>query len=296
MTTCIPKLVWILVALPNALACAGERHPAPSDEPIASRSNLRRDSVRVVGYQHTVECSRFRIGQGETSSRSFRFDRLAGDEGAFARGPHGVTLSVPNAAAPSTVAEPFQGTADDHSQRVLSYFVDECGLPKWQVGETQISAMMEAGGTVADQLAGKQIVPHFRGYTTIVERAVEGVAVRGSYAWARFNSHDDVVSEEVFWPDLPDQLLEEALSLQADLATTTKRKEYVAKLPPEYHDATPNVILYHSPHFQDELEAFVAVEFEDDGSMRAFDRNGLEARFMFQRASSSNQAPRFKAL
>lgn len=52
--------------------------------------------------------------------------------------------------------------------------------------------------------------PWFAGYYSHLGRAVDGIPVAESTAWARINDDGDVVSEEVRWPSIPASVVAEA--------------------------------------------------------------------------------------
>lgn len=293
MTKFTPILRMIpIVVLTNACGLA----PDPSSDPsvkataaaaaeLTTPSPVAPSGMRLRGYRHMAPCSRMKIGDGVRQDQIFEFERIVGSEGVLAYGKHGVTLGVPNAGAPSTRAERFPGTADDHTARVLRYFVEECGLPSDQVGETHITALMRSEGSVLDKAAGKQETPVLVGYTTVIDRAVAGVSVRGSYAWARFNKNDEVVAEEVYWPEIPDTLLDSASSAQRALQAQPARAQLAQRLPPALQNAPFEVVIHHSPHFQDTFEAVVAVEAPGSASAQRFNLDGTEFRFAHEKAA-----------
>jgi hypothetical protein len=256
----------------------------PEPEPVSTTSSAvvaAPVGSQLPGYRHSPSASKFRLGANVRSDRVFEFDRVVGDEGVIAIGRHGVLLGVPNADAPSTKTAPYSNVAAVHDARVLRYF-KEAGLPEDQVGPTHVTTVIEATGAVSDALNGP-VKPHLVGYNTVIDRQVQGVRVAGSYAWARFNANDEVVSEEVFWPELPAKLVEQAETLKVALTSKSARTNLAEKLPVEFKDQAGEVVIHHSPHFQDQFETFVSVDFQTTkAAERRFGLDGSEFRFAFE--------------
>jgi hypothetical protein len=75
---------------------------------------------------------------------------------------------------------------------------------------------------------------------------VAGIHVEGSYAWAHFNIDDNVVSEGVFWPPIPQSVVDEAVAFAATLSDGASQAAYAAKLPPHLQQKKGRLIIRHS--------------------------------------------------
>lgn len=259
-------------------ACAEAAEPS---EPVQAASKAEAlssvTSTTVKGYAHTAQASRMNLGENVVSDKAFEFTRLVGSRGVLAFGNHGVVLGVPNA---DTKLVPFSRTGEEHTKLVSEYFV-RGGIPSDQLGPTQITASMESSGLVADKKRGIQAKPTLVGYTSILNRQAAGIPVVGSYAWARLGDDGVVNAEEIFWPELPADLVTKASALKASLATDAA-KALAAKLPQEYAGKALEVVIFHSPHFQDSFEAEVLVVAPTSGDARRFRADGSEHHFKFE--------------
>lgn len=228
------------------------------------------------------------MGRNVHSDRRFEFDRWVGDEGVIAVGQHGVVMSVPNADASSLVVAPYSNDASEHEARVLRYFID-AGIPQEQIGETHTNTMIKQEGFVTDLMNGSRPKPSLLGHYTVIDRQIDGIRIAGSHAWARFNANDEVVAEEVFWPELPGSLVDEAKNVKKTLPAIAD------KMPRNFGDRIKKdegeVAIHHSPHFQTSFETFVSVDFQSDSldssaPERRFGADGIERRFAYEEDAS----------
>jgi hypothetical protein len=254
-------------------------------EGAAVASSQLSQRVEFPAFQLSADGSRFATGIVVRTDHLFEFDRVVGTDGVLAFGKHGVTLGVPNADAASVKAPPFRGSGAEHTSKVKDYFLG-AGLPSSQLGEEHIHAAMQQGAALSEQLAG-QAKPTFAGYTTVLYRQLDGIPVRGSYAWARFNAEDVVVAEEVFWPALPAFLVAEAQAFRARLTDPQQREAFLASVPAKHRALTPVVVVTHSPHFQDAFETAVVAEFPTTDDVRHFAADGKAFRFAHQLVADS---------
>jgi hypothetical protein len=74
--------------------------------------------------------------------------------------------------------------------------------------------LLEANGR-SDETT--RTIPRITAYYSVVERAVDGIPVPDSFAWARANSESRIVEEAVYWPALPRDVLAEAKTVQGNV-------------------------------------------------------------------------------
>lgn len=247
----------------------------------------------VSGFHHTLAKSRFKTGRGTYDISSSGFAKSVGDEGVFATRTNGLVMAIPNAGAPATLVPPLSNDADKHNQRVLAYF-RTAGIPPDQIIETRESAAMRATGH--ETASGSDIKTVFDSFTTILLRGVQGFPVVGSYAWARFNVDDDVVSEEIFWPTLPDSVVGDAVALSILVADPGDLARFRARIGVTSEPA--RVVIRHSAATAD--GAFeVAAVFDvlvGVGSGATYERHfnidGTERRFPEETPTSLNPSTR----
>ncbi len=275
-------------------ACASEPSHEPSMPQSVASATLSPSSLsdsRLPGFSHSVEISKMHVGMVIGADRvTSLFERVIGTDGVLALGPNGSGFGIPNGEKLEATV-PFRGTGEAHSAQTLDYFVG-AGLPRSQVDHVDIHAAMIQGGTSEEFMSGRAAPPVLEGYSSILNRALDGVPVRGSFAWARFTGSGTVDAEGVFWPPLDRKLLEDAKELQRALASSQDRRRLLTDvLPKKYANATPLVVIRHSPPFQLELETAVAVEFPDVQGADTFLPDGSPLRFRHQR-QSLNLEPR----
>lgn len=118
----------------------------------------------------------------------------------------------------------------------------------------------------------------FIGYNTIIHRKVGGFVVAGSYAWARFNRDDDVVAEEVYFPELPARVTQEAGALKAILDEPAAKAALFAKIPADLVKEQYEVVIHHSGHYAESWECYASLDFRPmtSSAERRFDGEGRE--------------------
>lgn len=143
-----------------------------------------------------------------------------------------------------------------------------------------------AQNSLSSNSASGPIVPIFDGYTTVVTRQIEGIAVPDSFAAARFNEDDDVIEEWVYWPPLPRAAIDDAKTLAALQVEPSSRSTFRDKLPPFARSGNAGEPTIRHSDFADEC-SFVAfgsydvqVSRSQNGGFRGgthnFDVNGRE--------------------
>lgn len=234
---------------------------------------------RIPGYRHLFNTSKFKMGPtGQTPNvmNNGVYTRYTGPEGAYLEWPNGFAGGVPNANAPATQAEPYSTDDAAHTTLVLTYFKDR-GIPQNQLAPPSISTQIQALSHTSD---GKEIERKLIGYTTILHRTVDGFPVPESHAWARFNRNLEVVSEQVWWPELPGDLLVAANAFRAKLADPSAAVEYKAKLPVTLRDKAGTVTIHHATPVGEFWHAEVSYDIQDKFDIKNFDINGNQLRIV----------------
>ncbi len=252
-----------------------------SSPDMRERSAERSDALAVdavPGYQHTLAKSLFDVGPGQAVDNSLGFERTTGAYGIFARRPTtGFVTALPNTNAPSRTKPALTNVGAVHNQQVLSYFL-AAGLPADQVDRVNAHATMHQAGTREQILGGTAPKPVFDWYSSVVSRSIAGVRVSDSFAWARFNSGGAVVSEAVFWPDIPVSAVNEAHAFQAFVTASS----WKGVLPADV--AEPVVVIHHtSASYDGPFVARASIDSSTPGRagmgiahMRHFDLTGKQ--------------------
>lgn len=160
-------------------------------------------------FRHNPNVSKFRLGTGGKSLNDASYDKIVGSNGVFAM--HRVTgaaLAVPNADAPALKVPALSNIARVHNERVLKYFLG-AGIPKEEIGGMHVTTTM-AGGAPKVQAGTAFKNTRFIAYTTHLERYIDGIPIVDSQAWASFNANDEVMSEGVYWPAIPADVIAKA--------------------------------------------------------------------------------------
>jgi hypothetical protein len=240
-----------------------------------------------AGFKHMANNSRFSLGANPSPKLEFGLSKLVGSDGVFATVPEtGWVLAIPNAHAPSRLADPLTRSPEVHNKAVVDYFVG-AGLPANQVGTVNAHASVQGSGS--GPLAGPLPNGEFAGYTSVITRVVAGVPVPDSFAWARFNINGVVVEEQVYWPTVPNNVVQEAKALVAMLADPTRNAAFARKLPANL--VLGQVVIRHSAgSYRAAFESVASYDVTQPGQMgrvRHFDRNAAE----FAMVSEAEPAP-----
>ncbi len=186
--------------------------------------------------------------------------------------------SVANADSGVDLVGPLSMDAAVHTSAVLSYFAT-AGLPQEQIGTTSVTTRMVDKANSFDPAPKSQLV----GYSTIIGRRINDVRVAGSYAWARLNANGEAMAEEVYWPELPVEVVAAATQLRIMLADSEARASFLAHIPTagSSEDSELEVVIRHSPRFQNAFEAHAAVEVRSPQRRESawYDSSGRELRF-----------------
>jgi hypothetical protein len=270
--------------------CSGTpTEPMPAETravsaPLASSTGL-------PAYVHTPSRSRMALGPSATTSNDGpSVVRVRGDWAALTfDASTGHTLGVPSVGAPSLNREPWSLQLDLHNARVRDYFVS-AGLPSAEVGAIAGHVGGGAGGALGE--APTQFEP--MAYYTVLTRVAKGIVIADSVAWARINSDGDVVSEEIFWPAIPQAVLDEAVALSARLSDASAATTFRAPLP----SGEGRVVIRHSSAYAGgPFEAFasfdVSVALPHGTTVtHHFDSTGAERRLPQERRAPPPRSQR----
>jgi len=220
-------------------------------------------AVATNGYSHKFGQSRFAVGPSWVAKAEFGLDKIVGDWGVFATNQKtGMVLALPNADAPSQARSALAGGPDVHNTAVKSYFVG-AGLPATEIDKVSVFGKMSAGGSGTDDPVDWQ----FASYTSRIDRRHAGLPVVDSFAWAQINDLGEVVTESVYWPQIPDKVAADALSFKAKLADPAFSSKFF--------DGGRLVIRHTSGAWAGPFEAVVSYDVEGFKTFH-YDANGNE--------------------
>ena len=235
----------------------------------APQSGASTGSTKGVRYDHQLERSRFDPGANAHREIDGSSERMIGDRGVFmVDRVTGATLAVPNAplagpkppvpaetpastetVLPINYPRPLSENAEEHSAAVREYLF-AAGISEAEVSGTHVTTTMTGGGPVKDGVQPSRSVLLW--YTTHLERSLGGVPVEGSSAFAALDSDRRVISEGVYWPEIPAAVVARALAMQQMLASPKARAAFLTKVrraQPKIGDAEGNVVILHSSAF-----------------------------------------------
>lgn len=189
-----------------------------------------------VGYEHTIGHSRFNVGAGARREVEGPYERVVGDKGAFLVDTiTGATLAVPTRAFPAIpkgaaaidYPRPLTENPEEHTAVVRAYLVG-AGIPAAQVSGTHVTTTMTGGGPVKDgvQAARSRLL----WYSTHLERSVAGIPVEGSIAFAALDSERHVITEGVYWPGIPSDVVQKARDFRQRLESENERTAFLARV------------------------------------------------------------------
>ena len=229
----------LLLVLVSSLS-VGCSSRAPN-EPVSTSSQAIATSPATVipGYQHDIQHSKFNLGAIVTERDEFGMHKLVGTDGVFATRSSGLVTALSNGDSPEQAGTPIGNNAA-HNDAVKAYFIS-AGLPENQISLVQdfevVGAPVTPGehGPIHGQVAYRY---------SMVKRQIQGIQVPDSFAWARMNADYVVVEEQIYWPSIPQTVLDDALAFSAALQGPTGAL-FQAKLP--IHQSQTGVVIRHSP-------------------------------------------------
>lgn len=244
------------------------------------------------GYVHGLPASRFRIGVGvATELDTPAIVRWRGSLGAFALDPtNGWTMALLDSTSP---VGPYILDAGTHEAAVRAYFVS-AGIPEDEISAVKSNFELGGGGSTSDPAAA----PEFRSISSVLHRAVGGIPVPESYAWAKMTTGGDVDAESVYWPAIAAVDVSTAVAFADKLADANARADFVSKLPgPIYRDGG---VALHVTHWGLHTPALAIVTYDatidpwPQAAMRHFKESGEEIRLPHESvkpSGSSSRAP-----
>jgi len=265
--------------------------PDAANDPTSVRSPVAASSGDTLAfgreYRHAIGASRFRLGDRISTSVDVGVARTVGSKGVFGENlKNGSILATPSAppspgkgkqdSTPAFVA--LSSDEKIHSARVLAYF-RLAGLPMEEVSGTHVTTTMEGYGR-----KGQRPLPedtHFVSYATHLERAVAGIPVVGSQAWATFAADDTVISEGVFWPAISTEVVAKALALSAIIKDPVRHAALRANIvanDPEVRNLQGRIVIAHTESTFDApavaIAAYEVVTPSPAGHVRRYDEHG----------------------
>jgi hypothetical protein len=190
----------------------------------------------LSGYTHTFGHSRFNLGNLISEKDEFGMHKVVGTEGTFATWlVSGAANGVRDVPIPDPAIGVYPGGPDAQNAAVKSYFV-AAGLPEGQV------ASISADGTV--YMRGQYVL---EGSYSLLHRGWEGVPIDDSIAFAFFDAKGRSASEQVYWPEIPSEVLTQARAFQKMLADPAQKAAYVEKLPASSRVA--KLVIHHTSWF-----------------------------------------------
>jgi hypothetical protein len=197
------------------------------------------DEGGAVGYQHSLERSRFVPGPTDAERRRDEeqgLSKVVGPDGVFATDLHnGLVVATQSGGANKGEAKAgdvgvkagYVMDPDKHNKQVVDYFLAS-GVPKDQIGGVHATTYLSWGGSLKDAQAAR---PKIDGYASVLERKIEKFPVVDTVAWARMNEQEKVISEWVYWPAIPAKTLADARRLLEMTAGDYDKTGFVARLP-----------------------------------------------------------------
>ncbi len=273
------RWVSLLTALPPLIDCSS-RAPAESLGYVQAATVV---SATLAGYTHTLDRSRFRIGQAVSLEANIAtLQRWRGSLGAFALDPtNGWSMAVLDARTPpgSYILD-----ADAQGSKVKAYFV-AAGLPADQIAS--VGATYN-GTTEFNVSSPVESQPQLQSINSILRRSVHGIRIAESVAWAKMTTGGDVDAEYVYWPAIDMSVVNAALSFDATMKDPKVHGDFTKGLPDKLQREDGVVIHHTMPTVHSTPTAFVSYDVvlgaEPSAAVRHFDSNWREFRLPQEQA------------
>ena len=237
-----------------SVACSGGSQ-TPGDARVAQTTQALATATGLPQYIHSLQCSRMSLGPNPTSVSFGPFTKVRGDWGTYVLDPaNGHVYGVERKGSPLLTMAPYGSSVQAHGQAVQQYF-QSCGLPADEIGGVlpRVGGRMLGAVGTAPQSVGQQM------YYSVVTRAVDGIAIPDSFAWARMAENGGVVREDVYWPAIPQSAVDGGLALQQQLSTSAGAASFRAGLPA----GDGRVVIRHSSPWAPPNVAFEAYAVYD---------------------------------
>jgi hypothetical protein len=193
--------------------------------------------------------------------------------------------------SPLYTLAPYGNSPTEHGTAVLAYF-ESCGLPTNEVG----GVLPRVGSLTVGQAgqAFQEVGP--KSYYSAVTRAVQGIPIRDSVAWARMDVNGDVLREEVYWPSIPQGVIDNAVALQTQISTASGLAAYQSALPAGAGQGS--VVIRHSSAWAPRVAPFEAYAVYDvttsDGhgssSTIHYDAQGIQVQLPQEKRSGAPES------
>jgi hypothetical protein len=262
-----------------------------------------------VAYEHSFARSGFDIGVNARSRSLPGSEIVEGTDGAFYINAHTraalATRSAPNIsranAAQVQLPTPFSSKAKVNEDAVKSYLT-AAGVPVSEVSATHVTTTMITGGPVSGAWDPKDTRLLY--YTAHLERALGGVPVQGSFAFAALDGMDQVITEGVYWPAIPASVVAAAQNFSQQLGNATNRASFIAKVRrarAEAADVAGQVKIVHTSANSDApfsaIAAYVVVHKTAQGARSVtdmFDENGTPVTIVDSVAPASPDSQKIR--
>lgn len=212
----------------------------------------------------------------------FGIHKVVGNNGVFGtRVATGMVLASPNADSPSRFLGPLAGGAAAHDAAVKEYFIG-AGLPKEQIASVRVMA-----GGLMDGEAKQPADAHFKALYSYLDRSVDGIPVVDSFAWARINEEEQVVTESVYWPAIPQAVIDGAKAFASSLADATWATAFHQKAP-----QNGKIVIRHTPGVWDgAFKAAVAYDVTWAGQVLHYDSSGARFKLPSEQEGAWGETP-----
>jgi hypothetical protein len=242
-------------------------------------------SGSVVGYLHSLAKSRFDVGSVIEETDELGSHRVVGDKGVFATNlvTH-ATTAIPNSGVPSASGDVFPGNAGEQDAAVLDYFT-MAGLPSSQISSVTAN---QAGGSDPKGGAGPGR-PAVVAWYSVIHRSYEGVPIEDSAAWAMLGKSGNALVEQVYWPDIPEDVWARTREFQAMLADPRGKAQFIGRFPAEA--SRGELVVRHTAwYWSGEFEAKPCYRFALNGPSICLDEEGRALRLADEGAIDSSAA------
>jgi hypothetical protein len=159
----------------------------------------------------------------------------------------------------------------------------QSNLPSWSADtsalDAHVSAYWVSMGVASCQVNGVTDSYGSAGAIPKLSRGFDGIAVADSLAVAHFDVDDQTTEEDLYWPEIPGDVVSSAVAFKNDLATPTGLAAYKAKLPANAQ-GKGQVVIHHTSEYS--FSPFTAQATydvtdstpHDEGDSLSFDENG----------------------
>jgi hypothetical protein len=211
----------------------------------------------LAGASYDVSQSKFAFGSTPAAVDAGSLTRWTGSEGVVAIFSDGSELASLDA---TSGASGLPGWSGDLAAKVTSYY-EGMGVPPCEIAGTSETSSAGGGGSTAGvgSADGGGTYTVTAGQSSVgLNRAIDGVPVVESMAWATFDVNGETTSEAFYWPEIPADVVSAARAFQDQLAGGLVA--FKAKLPADAQ-GDGRVVIHH--HVAGTPGAFQAVAVYD---------------------------------